>query len=199
MKKVILLIALVSVFLMLSGCYAKQYKEAKEAEKMAEEHLAEVQKQAAQVESQYQAVESTGAAEHNYPEADETKEVRTVSTSDGGSVGFGSKGDYRDTKVGESCDFEQPFTCAEYIARDGVLYLNLRYTSYASKIEDVTLSLDGYDCDPVGSFMEPGQIEEYTCYLDDSDVYTGQFELTYYHNIDRETKLRTGKITAKNV
>jgi predicted small lipoprotein YifL len=132
-------------------------------------------------------------------EPEEEEEVLNIGSGDE-SLGLVSKGDYRDKKVNEKCDFDYPFHCAEYLAREGVLYLSLKYEGYPSKIEEVEVYLDGDLCEPDGNDMEPGTRKDFTCYFDPSlSTYSGDFELKYYHKIDRLHKIKSGVIVVNNV
>ena len=133
-------------------------------------------------------------------DVDEPEEHRTVSTTDGDSVTFKKLPDYtRDKTVTETCNLDYPIECPKFIAVNGIEYLTLKNAGYGSKINDVVLKLDGEECDPVGSYIEPGQVKEFECFADpDADgIVRGNLEFEYYSPMESRHFLRTGKLIVR--
>lgn len=131
---------------------------------------------------------------------DEPEEHRTVSTTDGDSVTFKKLPDYvRNKDVTEKCDLDYPIECPKFIAVDGIEYLTLKNADYSSKINDVVLKLDGEECDPVGSHIEPGQVKEFECFADpDADgIVRGNLEFEYYSPMASRHFFKTGKLIVR--
>lgn len=127
----------------------------------------------------------------------EEKEHVTVETDDGKDVTFEKLPDYeREKDTEEICDMDYPIECAEFFAVDGIEYITLKNAGYGSKIDHVVLRLNGEECDPVDSYIEPGQIKEFECYADaEGDGYVrGDFEMEYYAPIGQMDHLKTGSL-----
>ena len=178
MKKAILFLIIVSLLVLAAGCSVQEYKTAKTAEKEAQTQLAEVQEKAAEVESAYEPVKTSQPAAAVYEEDEKEDKILNIET-EAGPLGLKNLGDYRDKKDDEMCNMDYPFQCAEYLAREGIIKLNLKYGGYPSTISDVEVSFAGELCDPVAKFMEAGSITIFTCYADDVPMITGEVEIKY--------------------
>lgn len=188
-KTAIVIITILVLSMLLSGCAVKEYADAKEAEKEAEEHQKMLEEAVRQTESTRQQMEDSVR--------EAPAEQRTVKTDSGDSVTLEKLDDYRrDRAVTEHCDFDYPFECSDSLAKDGVIYLSVKNQDYGSKVEDLTLYMDGDMCDPADVFIEPGQNKDFECYSDISKGGTvnSNFEIEYYRPIGSQHLTKTGEL-----
>ena len=94
----------------------------------------------------------------------------------------------------EKCDIAFPLECPKYYAKDGIVYVTIKNAGYVSKIDKVVFSLKGENCDPVSSYIEPGQIKEFTCYVDTvaGDYVSGNIALNFYSVTEQKDVVKTG-------
>ena len=187
----ILTILILAVFL--TGCAAKEIGVAKEAEAEAKEHQRQVEEAAKQTESTRQQMEAS--VDDDEPEK-ETEGIK-FTTKDGGSTTFNKLEDYRrDRDTIEQCDFDFPFECSDSLAKSGVLYITIKNQDYGSKVNELTLYMDGDMCDPADTFIEPGQNKDFECYpsISKGDLVQSDFEIEYYRPIGKTHLTKTGKV-----
>ncbi|MBD3268471.1 hypothetical protein GF373_17525 [bacterium] len=188
MKKLTIILLIIAT-LLISGCGAKEYREAKAAEKQAEQQLEEMQDTADKMEAQAKDMERIKE------EADsETRTVKETTTGD--SVTFKKLPDYtRDKGAEEVCDMDYPFECSDYLAKNGIIYLTIKNIGYESKVDEVTLYLNDDSCDPMDTYIETGQIKEFECYVSpNAEFVSGELKVEYYTNIKKLNEERKGEL-----
>ncbi len=178
MRKVALFVMLV-IAVLLIGCATEEIG-VKSEEQYEQEVSSSEQRESASASG------SSAQEEREYVVEDEDEVEERITVKDSGSgddVTFKKIEDYRrDRDVTEKCDMEYPFECADSLAKDGIIYLTIKNIGYGSKVDEVTLMFDGDECDPVETFIEPGQVKEFECYSDRpaGDVVSGRLEVDYY-------------------
>ncbi len=137
------------------------------------------------------------AAQEAASEEDDTRSYTDSTTGD--TVTFRKVDTYtREKEATEKCDMDFPLECTKYFANSGTVYLTIKNIDYSSKLNEVTLTLNGEDCDPSGSFIEPGQIKQFECYVSSSmDWVTGTLEMTYYNPMKTLREKKTGLVSVK--
>jgi hypothetical protein len=101
----------------------------------------------------------------------------------------------REKGATEKCDMPFPLACTDYLANDGIIYITIKNQGYTSKIDNVVLTLSGDECDPVSTYIEPGQIKEFECFEDANvDYVSGPLVMTYHSNIEQRDFTKTGSI-----
>ncbi len=187
--KILTIITVLILAVFLAGCAAKEISVAKESEAEAKEYQKQVEEVAKQTESTRQQMEES---------VDETPEEHvTVETNTGDSVTFKKLEDYRrDRDLVEHCDFDYPFECSDSLAKSGVIYLTIKNQDFGSKVDDLTMYMDGEVCDPTDTFIEPGQNKEFECYVntDKGDLVQSSFEIEYYRPIGKQHLTKTGNL-----
>ncbi|MFC1742086.1 hypothetical protein ACFL3V_06125 [Nanoarchaeota archaeon] len=190
MKK-LAMISILVIMIFLIGCVPgySQYK-ANKAKNEAEQHLEDVQEemekvQAAQEQLNTRTKTTSTKTTTSDDDDEEEEEDRVIAMKDEDTgEGFAMKkleDTSRDKGTREICDMEYPLECVKYQAVDGIVYLSLKNTGYNSKINEVTLYLNGDECDPVETYIEPGQNKDFECYVDDpdADFASGDMEIDY--------------------
>jgi len=125
--------------------------------------------------------------------AHESDIERQVSTS--GTTLTKLRTNIREKSATEKCELPSPLECAKYLANDGIVYITIKNQGYTSKMDDVTLTLNGNDCDPVSTYIETGQVKEFECFEDaDADYASGPLVMTYHSNIEQRDFTKTGSI-----
>lgn len=204
MKRLAVLLMLV-VLVLASGC---SYYRAKKAEKEGLEQLEKVQAQAEQMQEQMaasqkamQQVSTPQRTVGNVDTEDEydataSPEVIRVGGEDGaGLTKLGTQ--YRDKTGSEHCDIDYPFACMSYIASGGRVDITLKYQAYQGMLKEVSLYLDGDECDPSGTQIEPGQKQKFSCYADEEgSQLAGNLEIEYFETLKKATLSKTGSIVA---
>jgi hypothetical protein len=119
----------------------------------------------------------------------------SVSTKDGDTVTFKKQDTYeRSKEMTEECYLPYPLECADYFAKDGVIYLKIKNAGYQSKLNQVVLTLDNDECDPVETYIETGQLKEFECFSDEPDFVSGTLEMEYYKPIGKVHEIKTGQL-----
>jgi hypothetical protein len=133
-------------------------------------------------------------------EEEEGEELRVKDTSTGETVTLKKIPDYRrDRDVTEKCDMDFPLECVKFLAKDGIEYLTIKNTGYTSKLNQVTLTLNNDECDPVETFIEPGQNKDFECFEDpdENGIVVGNLEIEYYSPIEQKHDSKSGVLVVR--
>ena len=125
--------------------------------------------------------------------AHESDIERQVSTS--GTTLTKLRTNIREKGATEKCELPYPLECAKYLANDGIVYITIKNQGYTSKMDDVTLTLNGNECDPASTYIETGQVKEFECFEDANvDYVSGPLVMTYHSNIEQRDFTKTGSL-----
>ncbi|MBI5881232.1 hypothetical protein HZB90_03815 [archaeon] len=125
--------------------------------------------------------------------AHESDIERQVSTS--GTTLTKLRTNIREKGATEKCELPYPLECVKYLANDGIVYITIKNKGYTSKIDNVVLTLNGNECDPVSTYIETGQVKEFECFEDaDADYASGPLVMTYHSNIEQRDFTKTGSL-----
>jgi len=203
MKRIATILVLM-LFVLATGC---GYYKAKKTEKEAYQTLDKVKAQSEEMNQQMQQnVEQTKQVQETqtqqtqktYETQDKDKEDKVIRVGDEGTGLKNLGSSYREKGVTEHCDVDQPFTCMSYVASEGQVDVTLKYSAYQGALKEVTMYMNGDACDPTDSFIEPGDKQKFTCYADeDSDYFSGKFEVDYYETLKRVDMTVSGSVYVK--
>ena len=190
--KLMMIITILVTAMFLAGCAVE------EISMMSDE---EYEKQASEEPVQKQTI-STKTYTVDTPkepseEPEEPEERISVKETGGDTVTLKKLPDYtRDKDISETCVMDYPLECADYLAKDGIIYLTIKNVGYESKLNEVILTLNGDSCDPIDTYIETGHVKEFECYVDpDIDTVSGNLEIEYYSPIQQKHFTKGGKLT----
>jgi hypothetical protein len=192
MKNALVLVCVITSFLLLVGCSIQ-------SSQVMDDSADEPTKTVATKAPTTKATPTVKTTSENTDVDNSGGGTVTIEGPSGSTSSFQNMGDYRDNKMGQKCDMDSPFACSEYVARDGMLSFHLKYNGYPSKIDNVVVQLNDEDCDPIDTYMEPGSVKEFTCYIDAEDQIVGKIEVSYHDAIARKDVVKTGTIVANIV
>lgn len=133
-------------------------------------------------------------------EDEEREQLHVKDSSTGETVTLEKIPDYRrEREATEKCDMDFPLECVKFLAKDGIEYLTIKNAGYTSKLNQVTLTLNGDECDPVETSIEPGQNKDFECFedADDNGMVVGNLEIEYYSPIEQKHDSKSGVLVVR--
>lgn len=130
----------------------------------------------------------------------EREQLHVKDSSTGETVTLEKIPDYRrDKDMSEKCDMDFPLECVKFLAKDGIEYITIKNAGYNSKLNQVTLTLNNDECDPVETYIEPGQNKDFECFedADDNGMVVGNLEIEYYSPIEQKHDSKSGVLVVR--